>query len=120
MTLTPLFLTGFEHGVAATGGNFFSQVVAATITSTSPRSGSYCLHSVGTGAVQSSIRFGITATAKIVERFAIKVSTRPPSVVAHMKIIRVDNGSFIQLWVTTAGVLQLNGGGTTINGPTID
>lgn len=126
MTLTPVFLTGFEHGLLSTNGaGLLDWVTPTTVTldASNQRNGSYCAKVAAPGGATCQLQKNITGT-KAVERFAVRVAVRPSAgnfgIVGAIYTTPDVTGAHLR--VDSAGQLslRLGSGNPWIAGPTID
>ncbi len=88
-TMTPVWMSGFEGGVLASGGNGFFHILngaGSTIDSTAPRTGGYSLRVVDSSSSgsQQYVATDITLTKTLVVRFAVRLNTLPTGNVAQL------------------------------------
>jgi hypothetical protein len=129
VAITTQFCTGFEHGflgaAAAAGGGLTGTAVitgAGWSAPASPRNGAYCARLVAPANTANWFAVGpVLASAKVVERFAVKVSSRPTSGDSTIATGTITGGVLpaFKLTVSSTGVLKLICG-ATVTGPTID
>jgi hypothetical protein len=121
--LTPLWLTGFEHGGAllTNGGGIFDAMTGTpTADSVVTNSGDYSLK-VLDSAAGSTINGAKTtpATSSFVARFAIRLNTLPVGDVAELARVTVAAGNHLQLGFGThsnVGAFKQVGGGAVAAG----
>jgi hypothetical protein len=125
MTLTPLWLTGFEHALLSSlGGGLFDAVTALTaINSDTPRSGSYYLRCSPSGAAVANVQTNsVNGQSRPVIRFALRANTLPTSGQSGgVAVLGTASGLYPGIRVSSAGVLTLtnNAGTVIVTGPTL-
>lgn len=124
MTITPLYLTGFEHGAAsALGTGLFDNVTgAATVATTAPRNGSY--HGVITDPGSAATNFGklvVGSPNKLVVRFGLRMVTLPASATPTLfgMVNASQNGAWLVINSSGALFLSVGSGGNRATGVTI-
>jgi hypothetical protein len=128
MAITTAFLTGFEHGFLGTGANAGGGLIDVlpaswSISTSSPRNGSYCAHLVAPSGSSSIMSKTLAFGSQVIARFAVKVTARPSSGSASLAgLTDTVNGSVVaSILIDSAGVLSATmSGGTPVTGPTID
>ena len=128
MAITTLGLTGFEHGFigagAQNGGGLFDAAPGPgwSVSTSSPRNGSYCAHCIAPLNTESRLLNNIIGgPTKIVVRFAVKVTSRPSSGTAQIMGTTVGVGQSLMVFVSSTGVVSLQyRNGELVFGPTID
>lgn len=121
---TPIWITGWEHGVNPnSNGTGLGNTIAGTptVVSTPVNSGAYSLRMIGDGVTAQSVQKTFSSPPQIaVARFYIRFSAYPSSATACMNFRLTTAATDVILTVSTAGVISAKvGAGTSVNGPTL-
>jgi hypothetical protein len=117
-TISPMRLTGFEHGSAsATGAGVFDTVNGATADAGVARSGGYSLQVADTSITTARSASWNGNASPLVARFAIRLASLPAANVAELATFEAAAGSRLRLGYAAASnrfVLQI-GAGTIVS-----
>ena len=123
---TPVWITGFEHGVmSGNGGGIFSAVSGVPVVTTAiKRSGSYALRVTPTGAGAINARRNLSASVQIavIRAYIYIPSGGIPTATASVLGWQITTAAqTVGLTITSAGVARGSvGGGSAISGPTLN
>jgi hypothetical protein len=125
MAITPIMITGFEHGaLSANGAGLVSTLTGAEITvqSTVKRTGGYALRCNMTGAAQNRILWAVATPTYIVGSLYFYIGAYPVAAANSFIRIIVTSGSSIIINLDTAANSRIYariGAGTQRNSGTI-